>query len=115
MLGHWLYSPHINIFLHWQINELGDLLLLFHHSHTVVHVEALEHHCCCLLLSPLASGKESACLLSPVTRRALQMAVTCVLALRTPPLCFYSLQKWASLLSESVIVWRLLGSATTQG
>jgi len=43
------------------------------------------------------------------------MAVTCVLALRTPPSYFYSLQKWASLLSESVIVWRLLGSATIQG
>lgn len=28
-------------------------------SYMVVHVEALEHHCCCLLVSQLASGKES--------------------------------------------------------
>lgn len=27
----------------------------------IVRVEALEHHCCCLLLSQLASGKESVC------------------------------------------------------
>lgn len=78
----------------------------------IVHVEALEHHCCCLLLSQLASGKES---VSEVRRSACQLAMSCVLAQETPPSFFNSLQKWASLLPEPMIVWRLVGFPTTQG
>lgn len=80
-------------------------------SYVIVRVEALEHHRCCLHLSQLVSGR--VCL--SVTRRACQLAVSCVLAQGTPLSYFHSLQKRASLLSEPVIVWRLLGFATTRG